>query len=235
MRIVITTLIWKRPKLVNVWCKAIQRIINSFPEVDIVVLVAGSEGDKSRNLIESHGFDYIETPNQPLSNKANRRLIACKNYKSDYVLFLGSDDFINNKTFDFILDKMKIGHDEIAPMDLYYYDTVSKSFVYCEGYTNHRKGEQLAIARSVTRDVLNKIGWQMFDPNKTKGLDSGSKKRLKSAVQNPYYYSIKENDLFILDVKTETNITKFQRRSNQHNVSIEKLSYLEEHHLIKSL
>jgi len=235
MKVVITTMIWKRPEITKVWCTAIERIIKSFPEVEFNILVAGSEGEKSRLLIESFNFDYIETPNQPLSNKANIRLKACKKYNADYVLLLGSDDFINNKTFNFILDKMKIGYDEIAPLDLYYYDTVSKAFVYCQGYTNHRKGEQLAISRAVSKSVLNKIGWQMFEPNKTKGLDYGSGKRLKAAVEKPYYYSIKENDLFIIDVKSETNITKFQRRSNQYNVSIDKLNYLEEYQLIKSL
>ncbi|MBV1952564.1 MAG: hypothetical protein KUG64_10285 [Cycloclasticus sp.] len=238
MRIVITTLIWQRPEITKIWCEAVLRICEAFTDLHINVVVAGSEGASSRRLIESYfpnSNTYLETPNSPLSDKANLRLQECRKYKPDYVLFLGSDDIMNNKTFAFILDKMKRGHDEIAPMDLYIYDSISKRMIYSEGYTNHRKGERLAIGRVVKSSILDRMNWKMFQSGKDKGLDGGSRNVLTRFVQNPYYYYLKENDLMIVDVKSRIGLSKFMIRSNHKEIAPVKIEEIEEHKLIKKL
>ncbi len=235
MKVVITTMIWQRPAITSIWCEAVKRLIKSFPQVEFNVLVAGSEGVHSRTLIEWHGFDYIETPNAPLANKANLRLQACKKYNADYILFLGSDDVMNNKTFEFILSKMQKGFDEIAPMDLYIYDTVSKTLVYSRGYINHRKGERLAIGRAVKCSVLDRVGWSMWKPGLNTSLDGSSREKLNKHIRNPYYYWLKANGLMIIDIKSKVNMGKFVIRKNHTVVPNDNLNLMEEHKLIRAI
>ncbi len=223
MKIVITTLIWKRPEVFKIWAVAVQRIISEFPDIDFEVLIAGSEGRVSKKITDAWKWHYIETPNQPLGLKANIRLKACKKLKPDYVLFLGSDDIMSIKTFAFILKKIKKGFDEIAPMDLYIYDAPSKTLVYSQGYINHRKGERLAIGRAIHKDVLDRIGWTMWDSTRDRNLDGSSKGLLNSVVKNPYYYWLKKNNLMIVDIKTEINLSVFQIRNNHTIIDTKKL------------
>ena len=86
MRIAITTMIWKRAKVFEVWAKATKRLIADFPDIDFVVTVAGSEGNHSLHRVEKHGFNYIEAPNNPLSEKARTRLQFTRGFNPDYVL-----------------------------------------------------------------------------------------------------------------------------------------------------
>ncbi len=235
MKIVITTMIWKRPEVFKIWAVAVQRIISEFPDIDFEVLIAGSEGRVSKKITDAWHWHYLETPNQPLGLKANLRLQACQKLKPDYVLFLGSDDIMSIKTFTFILKKMKQGFDEIAPMDLYIYDALSKRLVYSRGYINHRKGERLAIGRAIHKDVLDKINWTMWSNVLSRNLDGNSKTLLNGVVRNPYYYWLKENNLMIVDIKTEVNLSKFQLRDNHTIVGTELLNQFPESHIITNL
>jgi len=235
MRIVITTLIWKRPELFKIWATSICRLINSFPNINFDVLVAGSEGIESENLVRLYGFDYLETPNEPLGLKANLRLKECQKYKSDYVLFFGSDDFMNNKTFAFILEKMEKGFEEIAPMDLFIYDSISKRLVYSCGYINERKGERLAIGRAIKTDVLNRMNWSLWNISLNKSLDGNSRKQLDKQIQKPFYYYLNRNDLMIVDIKSDVNLNRFKVRENHQLIDSKKLNELEEFYLIKNL
>lgn len=235
MKIVITTMIWKRPNVFRVWATAVTRIIKTFKDQEFEVLVAGSEGNKSKKLADSWGFHYLETPNQPLGLKANLRLKTCEKLNPDYVLFLGSDDLMCTDTFSFILDKMKKGFDEIAPMDLYLYKVINGMLIYSEGYINHRKGERLAIGRALHKDVLNRINWKMWSNDIKIGLDGNSRNHLDGHVKNPHYYWLKENNLMIVDLKTEVNLSKFRLRENHYVIDNTLLNKLPELELINSL
>lgn len=223
MKIVITTMIWKRPNIFRIWAVTVQRIIATFTEIDFEVLIAGSEGPKSKKIIDAWCWHYIETPNEPLGLKANLRLKACEKLKPDYVLFLGSDDIMSIKTFSFILKKMKQGFDEIAPMDLYIYNAPNRRLIYSQGYINHRKGERLSIGRVLHKNVLDRVKWSMWNNNRKIGLDGNSRNKLTGSVKNPYYYWLKEHDLMIIDIKTGINLSKFKLRNNHIVVQNAKL------------
>ncbi len=228
-------MIWKRPEVFKIWAVAVQRIIATFPKIDFEVLIAGSEGMVSKKIVDAWKWNYLETPNQPLGLKANIRLKACQKLKPDYVLFLGSDDIMSIPTFRFILNKIKQGFDEIAPMDLYIYDVQSKRLVYSRGYTNHRKGERLAIGRVIHRDVLNKLKWTMWNSTRNTSLDGSSKSLLDGIVRKPCYYWLKENNLMILDIKTAVNLSKFKLRDNHTVVDNKLLDQFPESRIINNL
>jgi hypothetical protein len=214
LKIVITTMVWKRWEIFEMWADGVKNIISYFNNVDIKVVIAGSEGNESRKRVEKHCFHYIEHPNMPLSNKANARLSACKQFNPDYVVLVGSDDIISIKAFDFILSKMAKGYDEIAPMDIYYFDTVSQTAAYSHGYQNRRKGEPVAVGRALSKYVLNKCNWNLWPQNIPCSLDRFSKKRINQFKRNHFYYRCKDEGIVICDIKSKTNITKFALRPN---------------------
>ena len=90
MKICIITAVWKRPEVFKIFAESIKLL-----KGDIVVCVVGSEGDKSRKMVESYGFQYTEAPNKPLWVKWNQAAILASQTDADYYLLMGSDDIIN--------------------------------------------------------------------------------------------------------------------------------------------
>lgn len=209
MKVVIHTMIWRRFEVFKFWAESVNELKVRFPSIDIEVVVAGSEGKASKNIVEGYGFKYIKTPNSPLGRKANSALLACKKLKPDYVLFLGSDDIVSPKTFKYLLKKMRKGYDEICNMDLYLHDIKSGLTVYFNGYTNHRRAEPMGVGRCLSKDVLKKTKWILWDNEIDKVLDSSSHRTLSKIVHSRFLYRLREEGLMIFDIKSSTFLTPF--------------------------
>lgn len=222
MKIVITTLLWKRYDLFDIWAQVILNIICNFAnqQVKISVVVAGSENQVSKKLVEQYGFEYIETPNTPLSRKANLRLQKCKELNPDYILFLGSDDLISCKTFKYLLKQMRKGYDAIYNMDLYIYDTISGIASYNKEYSNHREGEPKAPGKCFSKRLLNKLRWKLWDENLSRNLDGNLQKSLKKVKHSRHLYWLKKEKLMIVDIKDKNSITPFSSIPEENYIEI---------------
>jgi hypothetical protein len=204
---------WKRHKVFQLWCDQI-KVLQKEVDAEIIPLAVGSEGSVSKQLAELNGVVYHEFPNLPLGRKANHRLQMAKSLSPDYILFLGSDDIICPELLKHQIELAK-DYDVIEVKDIYYYDTRSRVFVYCQGYTNHRKGEPLAVARFVNTKVFDKIGWSVWNENKRRGIDSDFHKKLNQFNRK----QIKIKDRFlVLDIKTSENISKFDVTRNNWKI-----------------
>lgn len=197
-------MIWKRPNVFKFWCDQI-KVLQQELDVEIIPLAVGSEGVHSKRLAEENGVIYYEFPNMPLGRKANHRLRMAKELNPDYILFLGSDDVICPELLKHQVELAK-DYDVIEVKDIYYYDTRSKTFVYCEGYTNHRKGEPLAVARFVNAKVFDKIGLNVWNARKRKGIDSDFNDKLHQFKRTQVEI---KNRFLVLDIKTNDNISTF--------------------------
>ena len=171
-------MMWQRPELFEIWAAGAKRLVKDFPEMKAEVVVAGSEGERTRDIVEGHGFSYVEVRNEPLGHKANVRLQWCRILNPSHVLLLGSDDLMSSTTLGYILMMMNEGFDEVCSMDLYLYNTANKEAVYSEGYINHRKGEPIAVGRCVKAWVLDQLNWTLWPDNIPIGLDGHSRNRL---------------------------------------------------------
>lgn len=223
MRVVITTMVWKRPDIFELWAKGIKRLQENFPEVELIASVCGSEGERSRAMVESHGFDYIEHPNQPIGKKANARLRRTKEFEPDYVILVGSDDLLSNDWFAYNLERMKEGYDEIAPMDIFYFDTHTLTSHYSVGYINHRRGEPIAVGRCVSRKLLERVDYTLWPDGIKIGLDSRSRERINNAKESHHYYHCNEEGLVVCDVKGDDSVHLFKARKNQIEITNEAL------------
>ena len=79
MKIAIVTAVWKRHEIFELFAKGIHEL-EKINGVEIVTVVAGSERELSKNLVEKHNFLYIEIPNQPLAEKVNAPLLIAKDF-----------------------------------------------------------------------------------------------------------------------------------------------------------
>lgn len=226
MKIIITTLLWQRYEIFEIWAEAALRLINDFSNTrtKISVVVAGSEGEQSKSLVEGFGFHYVEVPNMPLGRKANFRMLKCRDLKPDWVVFLGSDDIISSKTFRYLLKQMRKGYDAIHNMDLYYYDTISGYTVYNCGYINHRRGEPMAPGKCLSAKLLKRMKWKLWDDDLLNTLDFNLRKKLEKRRYKKHIYSLKEKGLMIMDIKGKNNITPFRMRPNYTIIEFSKVS-----------
>lgn len=208
---------WKRPEVFRFWAEQVNKLKEQ-ADFEIIPLAVGSEGRRSKRLCESYGIEYYEYPNHPLGRKANARLRFCKKYDPDWILFLGSDNVIS---FDLLQEYIKHmeSYDVIECKDIYYFDTRTKTSVYCEGYNNHRKGEPLAVGRCISRYVAEENNWDLWDDRKLKGIDSSVHEKLKPFRRK--LITIKDKHL-VLDIKGNQNISTFDTsRTNWHVISNE--------------
>lgn len=235
MRVSISTMIWKRHDVFHVWATAWTRLINSFPEIDFDVVISGSEGALSRNLVESYGFHYIEVSNRPIGRKSNARLQYAQQFAPDYALTCGSDDVMCNKTFEFYLEKIQEGFEEIAPMQIYYWNVETKELAYSLGYHCSRKGEPIAPFRMVKSTILDQLSWEPWYDKEYMSLDSWYRDCLEMIPHKKLYYYPRKEGLFILDIKSKSSKTKFIWHSFWEKVPAEELDKLPERDLIHKL
>jgi len=212
MRVLIPTLLWGRHNLFELWAE-------HHKSLPVDVLVCGSEGNASRRIAERHGFAYAEAPNQPLGRKAQLRLEATKALDWDYLLFLGSDDFIPAPTLAYYLEHMQVGYDFIAPLDLFLYAAerpgLKRRLWYSAGYTwqsaPHRVGEPMAVGRALSRAFVERLDFRIW-PSVTKYIDRPAWQRIREHLQSWHTFRLRDNRALIFDVKSRANLSRFNPR-----------------------
>jgi hypothetical protein len=183
---------WKRP---NVTKLCFERLEMQRLKFGFDVFVSGDDED-----IVPKGWSFLNVTNLPLGNKLNT-LIACT---TDYdgVIIMGSDDFISDSIFELYqtIDCKRLvfyGFD-----DCHIYDVWSGQFKYGVEFG---KKNTVGVARLWTKPTLEKMNYELYQPNRNKGLDSNSKSNMLAngveEIRLPY------DSHLIVDVKCEDNIT----------------------------
>lgn len=212
IKILIHTLVWKRHELFEVFKLQVKRLQEL---ADVQVIVTGSEGKASWDLCKD--YNYLDVANVPIGFKAQLGIRYAKYLDFDYMLFLGSDDFISDKTFLQYLEWAEEGIEEIAPMDLYLYEAETRSLVYAEGYVDHRRGEPMAVGRMISRGLLDRLDWQIWNIAEKKWLDNWAWEQMQSIPHTTKYFYLNRTDLFIVDVKTDHNMTPLIMHKGYYN------------------
>ena len=221
MKIAIVSCVWKRPKVFEMFAKGVKNLIDNSKN-EYVVIISGSEGEQSKQMVEKYGFIYVEVPNDPLSVKANAPVLIAKEHNVDYVLAVGSDDVITPELM-LIYDKyMKIAIDYIAVLDFYFYDTTSRRSLYWGGYLEeYRKGYACGAGRVISKRLLDLWNWQPWEVRHSKGLDNSIQEKLKNTPHTSEVFSIKEHGVYALDIKSSTNMTPFAHWNNTYLIDSE--------------
>lgn len=220
MKITIVTGVWQRPNVFEMFAKGIKNL-----GVDLRVIVAGSEGKRSEEMVLAHGFEYIEINNKPLGRKMNATTLAAKG--SDYVVCMGSDDVLSPELFQHYLKYMSEGYDFIGLSDFYFYDTKTKRAMYWGGYTDKRKGMTVGAGRVISSRLMNSMNWTPWNNEADKSLDSIMNNQIKGKQK---VLRLKDLNVLAVDIKSSTNITKFKQWENAEfinpNILTNKFTYL---------
>lgn len=180
---------------------------------DVEVVVAGSEGDASRELVESYeNFHYLETPNVPIGRKANLRFAACRERDPDYVILCGSDDIVSPATFERYRALAAEGLDEVTIQDIYYLNAHTGELAYSPGYVDHRKGEPIAPWRMLSRRLCDALEWRGWAEDERFFLDGHIYRRLRAIEHVERRLHLEREGLFVLDIKSQTNMTPWAMR-----------------------
>lgn len=231
--ITVVSAIWQRDKLTEIFLKSLERYRRDY---GITAMVAGSEGQRTKNMCALHGVGYIETPNKPISNKfirASQEAIA--KFKSSHLLILGSDDFVDHSLMKTYIEHMS--YDVVGIKDCYFYHTKSKEGAYWSGYTfPHRIGESIGMARMLSRKVYERLGGKLWASNMNNGLDYTMVQRLKK-VKDLKRITLDIGDVgMAVDIKGTGNITGYDcYRNNMTEVEDSAFDTIPEFSLIKEL
>jgi hypothetical protein len=133
------------------------------------VICVGSENE--RNTCENAGAIFIEHENI-LSNKWNAGFLKAKELNPDLCLFVGSSDWL----CDDYLDRMipKLYRVDMVGVKHFYQAHITKDKIKLglwTGYGKEREYEPIGIGRILTKEILDKIGWQPFQPNRSSSMD----------------------------------------------------------------
>jgi hypothetical protein len=221
MKVAIVSCVWKRPEVFEMFAKGVKHLIAN-SKTEFIVIISGSEGEVSKQMVEKHGFIYVEMPNDPLSVKANKPVLIAKEYNVDYVLAVGSDDVISPELMRIYEKHMSRLIDYIAVLDFYFYDTNSGRSSYWGGYKeSYREGHACGAGRLMSKKLLEQWAWQPWEVKHSKVLDSSIQEKLKATPHTSEVFSIKEHGVFALDIKSSTNMTPFAHWNNTYLIDSE--------------
>jgi hypothetical protein len=218
----IVSAVWKRPEIFELFAKGIHHLVKN-TSVEIEVIIAGSEGEQSKRMVEKHGFIYVEMPNEPLASKVNQPVLIANQLKADYVLCLGSDDIVTPELMGVYESYMRKGIDYIAVTDFYFYDTTTKRAAYWGGYRDARKGHTCGAGRLISKRLMDAWGWKPWEIQHSKVLDNSMQIKLKNTPHTSAIFSLKEKGVYALDIKSGTNMTPFQLWDNTCYIPTEEL------------
>lgn len=217
MRIAIVTGIWKRPEVFEMFCEGIKTLQVHFAgRLEIVVCVAGSEGNLSRKRVNTYkNFFYTEVPNRPLGKKMNSAANLARKLSPNYCLMVGSDDVIGINLMERYLSEMQKGTDYVYLTDCYFFDLTTKKGLYWGGYIrNFNKGKGAGIGRLISRRILDAINWTCWPAGYDTVLDTAFDKQIEKIQCTKVGINIKQAGLFALDIKSKENMTPFELWEN---------------------
>lgn len=225
-RLAIITGVWKRPEVFDLFANATNKLKHE--NLEIVVIVAGSEGQDSRKMVEDKGFLYIEIENQPLAAKMNATMLKAQELNVDYCLCVGSDDLITNELLNVYNFYIQKSIDYVAVLDWYFYDMQTKAFTYWGGYTDAaRIGHTCGAGRLISSNLLNKWGWAVWENRHSNILDDSMQNKLKTTPHTSEVFRLKDKNVFAFDVKSAVNMTPFELWDNTDFVKGKELKELE--------
>jgi hypothetical protein len=229
--IAIVTGVWKRPEVFEMFARGVDHLIKN-SDFDYHVIVAGSEGERSRKMVESKGYIYLEVPNTPLAAKMNATTLKAGQMGCDYILCVGSDDVIHPTLMSQYAKRIDAEIDFIGVTDFYFYDIESKRSLYWGGYREkYRKGATAGAGRLISARLMAKWNWQPWENKHSHILDNSMEDKLKALPDVKIEtFSLESTGSFALDIKSSTNMTPFELWDNtieiNTNTILSKFDYL---------
>jgi len=189
--------------------KTVKYCLNKMPFIDKIMIYSDDQDGeflKDQDIIAKGKFK-----NNPLSFKWNAGIMSLKEVDFDAVILLGSDDYIDQNFLDYVLKHIK-RYDMIAFKDIYFED--NDRLYYWKGYQGNRKGEPVGAGKVYTKKFLERLNYNLFHEARDRGLDGVSWRRCKEINAKIHLTTLKQNNLYLCDVKDGNGMTKISHIQN---------------------
>ena len=220
------TCTYKREHISVIFKNKLIELQSQFEDYDFINLVVDSEWSNSSVFQKDDRFIYTNFDNSPLSDKWNFGLEQIKNLFFDYLILIGSDDIISPDVFRIYLQKIEENFEFIGIEDLFMYDLESKSMYYWPGYNNERRGETTGLGRCLSKSVVEKMNYELWNNGLERNLDGSMMSKLKNSnlIQRSFTFKCKDIG-YCVDIKSDQNLTNINRFKNleiiyQHDFEI---------------
>lgn len=215
-RVVVATTLWKRPALTQIVLAHYRHLQQQLSaRVELILMAVGSEGHASRELCERHGFDYIETDNEPVTYKWNAVIRRAQPCNPDLVIVVNSDDIFSANLVEAYLHQVDAGVDYFGLRDTYIFDIQTQTRGRWPGYDHSfmqfRVGEPAGCARGFSRRLLESTNWRLWPPMPPRNsmMDFWCTQFVKLFGFEPVALTMAELGVTAVQLKTDVNITPF--------------------------
>ncbi len=188
--------IWQRPELTRLTVAWNKKVFEK-AGCEVVCMLTGSEGNKSRQIAIDTGSEYVEIDNMPLGAKVNAGMMALKDYAPDFVVSIGSDNLLSRKYAELVLKKLDEGYNVVSNKSCFFYDAGGDYVYWAKGVTG--------VGAVVDYAHMKKIHWEPFDPECLQGLDAGFKQRTWHTARD-WFVLRACGGAPIIDIKTDVGI-----------------------------
>ena len=186
--------------------KTVQYCLDSMPFIDKIMIYST---DADGKFLESQDvFATAQVENEPLSFKWAMAFYSLEQLDFDGVVILGSDDYIDKNFLKFAQNNIN-KYDMIGFTDAYFKH--NKDFYYWSGYDNQQKGEPAGAGKIYSKKFLERINYNLYPGSHNFGLDKIAHKVCKDNNANMLITTLKENELFMCDVKDGEGMNSFEK------------------------
>lgn len=204
MKILLVTALYQRHDLSKI-------ILPYYNKFDIQKLAVGSEGEVSRQVAYSSGWDYVEHVNSPLTRKFTHLFQTAREYKPDAVLLMGSDDLISERLIRYYQDNYSADAKYLMGLkDLYFYHARTKKTIQHQGFIGSKSPFTIGCGRIFSRALLDMIDWKPWGEQVTeRGLDITCSRIFERMGVKEKQLTMEEAGIAV-DIKTDVGLTKME-------------------------
>lgn len=133
-------------------------------------------------VLKSGGVPILAWEGMTLGAKWQMGINFASQQKPDAIMIVGSGNWFTNSWCATIFPLLD-GYDVIGSEEMYVYHIREKDriLLHWGGYHTSRRGDILGAGRMISRRILDKVDWQIYDTSLNGGLDKSMTKILKGA------------------------------------------------------
>lgn len=214
MKIALLITTYQRPEITRVCFEKISEVRGLYTALgfDLHPFIAVSD-DENAELAFEFKFDRFYIPNEPISNKHQTLLNYALKHDWDYMIQLGSDDFITEAGHLRIMAMMLEREGMFGFTSLYFWKWKSRDVKMIR--TKLVMGAGRCVRRDLIDNTIEKHGF-VWTPNMKRGLDGDSQNNIITANPSDRMTSIQVTMPCVVDIKSETNLNPWESMKGKH-------------------
>jgi hypothetical protein len=210
--IAIITATYGRPDVTELFVKGIHRLRNAISETFPVIVT----GD-NHPAFDDYDIEFYPQKNEPVSEKFNVSLRHAMKHNPRHIMIMGSDNLILNEQFTDLI-KHKEGVDYLGYEYVFFYSLSGDTMGQIKEQRSSVGFNIVGAGRTMSYDLVERsmvrANKGLWYPPKNRSLDNLMFNNISSHIQKAYSLPG-----FVVDVKTEENINKFDLWKGLPNVT----------------